>query len=541
MKMDARARGQTMVLFALTIMLLTLLVLMTLSISTKVKEKMELDAVADAAAYSNAVVTARVFNEVALLSRGQIGKMVSMAGVQSLISWSSYYRAQVEATRKSYTIAQIPYDIIALACCIPFSPCNSACKCAVKAIKDIGDARDKLDQYQQKLKDKWEDLDKSAADQVRNLQLAAVTLYGAQLERYFRLRSKLGGQSVANDIVNKAKAGSPWPGEWSAPGGADEVSMDEAVGLPILSGLGGAALPVNPFNSHHIYAAMGSRGFSFTTNRFMGEEVLTAQLMQQMPKQDVVVVTNQGSAYFASSMNHGKLFPSGAFSWADDHAQGIGNVVTFNRGEAPCPPISVGFSGASASVRSTDSGDDTDEHVWSPGGESEEQERHTLGACVADCPGIWPMFVDYNPANLVTGGGNVWGQPKNHAVIQRNYGARLGNPDPWSLFFQFRFTNTSDSADSQFDARGIRLGPQNGNLDISKQTALSTGIAYYHRRDHWKEPPNLLNPYWRATLVPFDVDSNGPDDVKKSLGNAGASWAGDAFQALKDHGYKGGP
>jgi Putative Flp pilus-assembly TadE/G-like len=551
MKRPSTARGQTLVLFAVTMLMTALLVMMTLAISTRVKEKMELQAVADAAAYSNAVVTARAYNEIALMSRAQIGKMVSMAAVQSLISWSSYYRAQVEATRRSYSIARLPY-IALLLCCIPTSGCTQYCGCARQAISDINDTRDKLAEHQQELRDKWERYDVRAGQQAKNLHTAAWVLYGGQVERYGRLRDKLGGQEVARDIVREARAGSRWPGEWSAPGSGDEVSIEEAVGIPLLSGRGGAIipmpLPLPGAKNHHIYAAMGSRGYTFTTQRSRGAVPIIAQLKRQLPREDQVLATNSGNAYFATAMNHGRLFPSGEFSWADDHSDPrmgpFANITTFNRGQPPCFRSSIGFANASSRVRSTSDDDNTDVHVWSPGGEAEEVERHNLGICIGlDCPGIWPMFVDYNPLQVVSGEDNLWGQPKNHAVIQRDYSVRSTprNRDPWILDFSFDFTGTSESAQSGFDNRGVRLSPQNGNLDISRQTALSTGIAYYHRYDHWKEPPNLLNPYWRATLVPFDVDEDGPSDVRKTLRNVGVDWAAEAAGALEAAQYKGGP
>jgi hypothetical protein len=198
-------------------------------------------------------------------------------------------------------------------------------------------------------------------------------------------------------------------------------------------------------------------------------------------------------------------------------------------------------------VRSNEQQDNTDVHIWTPGMRPDiepPQQRHTLGSCVG-CPGIWPMFVDYNDLHLVTGEGNLWGQPKNYAVVQRDYSVRMQGPvsnrDPWTRFFTFDFTGSGGSSGTAFDNRGIQLSPQNGNIDISKQTALSAGIAYYHRHGHWKEPPNLLNPYWRATLVPYDVDSDGPDDVRDTLQAAGVDWAAEAARALKAHGYTGGP
>jgi hypothetical protein len=550
MKRATAARGQTLVLFSLTMLLTSVLVLLTLSIGTRVKEKMELQAVADAGAYSNAVITARAYNEIALMSRAQIGKMVSLAAVQSLISWSSYYRAQVEATRRSYALARLPYDILRL-CCIPTSGCTQFCACANLARTQINLTRTQLLLHQLQLDAQWQNLDRAAGQQAENLHAATLVIYGGQLERYFRLRDKLNNQGVVRDIVDKAKAGSRWSGEWSAPPGADDVTMDEAVGIPIASGWGGAVLPYPLARNHHVYAAMGSRGWSFTTQRTLGGPVISLALMRIIADpRDNVLVTNTGSAYFATIPNHGGLFPSGEFSWAEDHADPIGsfaNITRFGRGMAPCPPTTIGFSNAQTLLRSTDRGDATDLHIWSPGWRPDlepPQQRHTLSQCIGiDCPGIWPPFVDYNDLQLVRGS-NLWGQPKNYAVVQRDYSVRMQAPpdqrDPWTRFFNFDFTGSGGSG-SSFDNRGIRLSPQNGGLDISRQTALSAGIAYYHRHGHWKEPPNLLNPYWRATLVPYDVDADGRTDVEDTLQSAGVDWAADAARGLRINGYKGGP
>jgi hypothetical protein len=77
-----------------------------------------------------------------------------------------------------------------------------------------------------------------------------------------------------------------------------------------------------------------------------------------------------------------------------------------------------------------------------------------------------------------------------------------------------------------------------GGMDISRQTSVSTGVTYYHRRDHWREPPNLLNPYWRATLATDDVDG---EDMTDALNDSSVGWAADAYNALKAQGYRGMP
>jgi hypothetical protein len=283
---------------------------------------------------------------------------------------------------------------------------------------------------------------------------------------------------------------------------------------------------------------MGSRGFTFVTTRGMiSTGILNDRLRRDfMPsRRDTLLVVNSGSAYFASDQNHGRLFPSGKFSWADDHGT---NFVRFERAWAPCPRYSF-LMPTFAHVKSTDRQEDSDEHFWFPTlGWDEEpaRERHTLGSCLdpLSCPGMWPIFVDYSPVRVVQQSDN-WGQPKNYAVIQRDYRVR-DRADPWSLDFRFNFTGQQPT---EFDNRGVRLAD---GTDISRQTALSAGIAYYHRRDHWREPPNLLNPYWRATLVPLTVDAQGRGgDVADTLDSVNAPWAADAWRALRGAGYQGGP
>ena len=56
-------------MMALTMMLIALMVCLTLGIGMKVKEKAEAQTLADTAAYSQAVMTARTFNSIALLNR----------------------------------------------------------------------------------------------------------------------------------------------------------------------------------------------------------------------------------------------------------------------------------------------------------------------------------------------------------------------------------------------------------------------------------------------------------------------------------------
>jgi hypothetical protein len=286
--------------------------------------------------------------------------------------------------------------------------------------------------------------------------------------------------------------------------------------------------------THHLGAAMGSSGYSFVTNRSGGGTRLAAALnMAKMPKPDYVVMTDTGNSWWGPSNNDGGSM-SGKTSWADDHGS---STVFFLRNQAPCPPM-VGYGSARKSyVKSTDQQDSSDQHVWAPGSDQDPaRTRHTMGKC-NECPGIWPGFLDYEDGRI-TNTGDLFGQPKNFAVIQRDYQTRGERADPWNLLFRFRFT---PSKEVKFSNSGINMTSEGQSLDISKQTALSAGLAYYHRMDRWKETPNFFNPYWRATLVPATVDSQGKGDVGTALKKAGVPWADDAWKALSGKGYKGGP
>ncbi|RKH41508.1 pilus assembly protein [Corallococcus sicarius] len=533
------SRGQTLVLFVLTLLLMTLLVCLTLSLGSKVKEKMETQAVADAVAYSQAAQTARVFNEMALMSRAQIGHMVSQAAVNSLINWSSYYRSQVGAAVGAYQIASAPYWAL-VPCCFPYSGCSQFCGCAVGAIATINTSVARLAAYDAMIAARWEGLEAPAARRAMLLGRAAQLLFlDGQVLEYARYMLEMTDEKVAKRIVEDAQSGSPFGGEIRS---NSNTAINE-----VMPGIG-AVLP-DILSQHHVFAAIGSRGHSFVTKRNFyptADWAVTGGIQAQAITPPDVFMSQGGfgAGYWSAIPDHAGFGSSDVAAIADDH--GFGSVV-FNRGRPPCPTTSGGMMISASLLRATDIMDGSDMHAWLPSATSglgmdmePAQTRHDMGRCtrlgIGRCPSVWPMFMDYNYVHLVTPD-NVWGQPKNYAVIQRDYAQRAGaGGDPWDLLFRFRF-NPSNSG-TEFDNRGVRLGPMFGGMDISQQTAVSTGISYYHRREHWREPPNLLNPYWRATLVTDDVDE---EDMTDALDDSSVGWASEAYRALKAQGYKGMP
>ncbi|PTL84616.1 pilus assembly protein TadG-related protein [Vitiosangium sp. GDMCC 1.1324] len=528
-----RRRGQTLVVFALTLLLLVLMVTMTLSIGMKAKEKMELQTVADAAAYSNAVATARAFNSISLMNRALMGHMVAMTGVESLISWSSYYRASIHAAVNAY---DQPFDVYALIaatnCPLPNPASVKLCQCSTKAMTDISRAQSDLRRADSRLRNNWNRLDQRAGLEAKKLQIG--TISAEQQDVYKQLTESVIESKLAESIVKEADKGARFSGELKAlEVGVNKRELEGGWGC---SGEGAACSRRDAGHKlHFVDAAMGSRGYAFVTGRGQGG-LIQMKLQTVMPSGDVVTsVTNSGSGYFPAEgrMTHSAQSIDATEVWGDDH----GTVsILFTRGQAPCPPVLPGSSGARAHVRSNHQGDSSDEHQWT-GGSDTNAQIHTMGTCT-QCPGMWPSHMDYN-YKLVTRDADNWGQPKNYAVIQRDYKQRPDKrADPWNLLFRFRFSPSR--AGTTFDNRGIQLSPANGGTDISEATALSAGIAYYKREGNfWREPPNFLNPFWRATLVSAHVDEQGEQrDVAQAL-NAAAPFSADAYRALKREGYEG--
>lgn len=210
-------------------------------------------------------------------------------------------------------------------------------------------------------------------------------------------------------------------------------------------------------------------------------------------------------------------------------------MVFFLRNQAPCPPGIPGPGRPEAHVRSNDSSGAAglDEHRWSGGQDpANRRNQHTMGSC-NNCPGMWPPHMDYN-WGLLNDATNVFGQPKTYAVMERDLGKRPAKQaDPWNLLFNFRFLRNGSG--TEFDNTGLKLVSQ-GGTDISKAVALSTGMAYYHRVGAgYREPPNFLNPFWRATLVPGNIDVAGVSHIVESLPDGEGKRV---VQALDSAGYK---
>lgn len=516
-----RPRGQTLVLFSLTLLLLALMVTLTVSFGLRVRERMELQTIADAAAYSDAVAAARTFNVMAVMNRTEWSLLVAQSATQAYISWTSAYWGSINAlktTGYAWAQAEIP-----ITCTPPQIPAAQA---------ELELWLTALNTESTTIQGKWDGPDKAASGLVRSLNGIQASMQDNDFsQNYKKLEDLMKNQKLAGDVVAQAQPLSPWKmtAHPSAPDDNNnrELSRDCKTGVacdPMPPGPGSANSGDNSImHQYEIY--MGSRGDGFTTGRAGGAMLITAKLDQVLAGYGTSLYTGTGSSYRSDQFDgprHGQQANPGAAQSDDD-----GNVSfagTFGGCAIAIPPQSV-VADVLANLNSN-----PDRHTWTGGVCPNQADiTHTLIGDIAG--GNWPIVIDYN-TDKAQDKDDIHGQPKIFSIIQRDYDGRIdGQPEPYILNFKFKFTPSSNA---KFDNRGIAVGGS-GNM---KQTAAATGLAYYHRGGDWAEPPNFMNPFWRATLVVPDVDKTGKDDVIKAVGNADPL-AEQAAKQLDSNGFKG--
>ncbi len=541
------------------VLVLVLATMATMSLAHLTHQKMELQVASDTAAYSQAVAAARAFNSVALLNRAQVATMVALSGVDSAVSYASSYRAALNATWYSYAYelrreycngnptsgSTIPIrlcpgdgadgdgiyrsdvdcrwahhgeDAATRQMCFGQGAVN-ACRVHYEiygwgALPPSAEGRMNPNGRMplmrlefDRIKAIWQALDDAAGEQARNVQSEAF--------KYHELQGAALGEARG--------AIAAWPGTALAIVGATPNAPSTGVALREYEASTGGG-----FIDNSLEAAMGSRAHPFITLRTDGARALEQQIERVLAPSgaspaEVTIAPLVGNGYFATSRIHGARPATTFAGWGDDHS-----VVSANYLGPDATVTPAANTGAAAFplqfeawVQSTDEQDTADKHDWCPEDFQPEavppDERHTLhphtvppppaiDEC-ADTSCIWPAFYDTN-AGLVADPGDVWGQPKMLVTATKSL---AGQADPWNLFMRFSFARGGGGQQIDFTDQHAVAGV------VPQLQSLAAGMAYYHRPGHWKEPPNLFNPYWRATLVRSNIDATGRGDIGSSI------------------------
>lgn len=486
--MKRRRRGQTLLLMALTMLLLVIMVTITLSIGMRAREKMELQTMADAAAYSNAVASARVYNTISVWNRAQVSHMVVLAGAQSHISYSSWYLATLQTTAIAAGAAA---TACGLACANPWL----ACMCP--SCVNTGRVAIAFQREFNQVRNRYQNLDRLAGVEARLLQTRAAN-YGRMGQGLYLLHLANVAQGLLNpDVLRLAVPDAGRRGEYDFLTSADVGVTAAELGLRARQQSSRGPYPSLP-------AAHGSRESEFIRNRGIASlipPVRPTLLFAQNQGLGTPSIAS-GGAYFGRGM-HDTHERDAQESWACDHGVSSAGLVF-----GGCLPWVVPPVPTTARLRSTDSAANRSEHTWTPGGSAHSgnaRNVHALGSCGGRCPSVWVLRQEFNinpdDVNESNARDDQWKQPKHLVALERNYSARTVQ-DPWNLAFNFSVLGGSGAQ--------VDIGRQNTG-GMNRQLALSAGMTYYHRHMDdvgldWQEPPNFFNPFWRATLVPADID-----------------------------------
>jgi hypothetical protein len=550
-------RGQSLVLACLYMLLLVVMVLMTLGISQRVREKIELNTLAESTAYSNAVATARAYNAVSLMNRAAIAHWINLAGVESLISWTGLFFAEYYAMLEGLvpTSAFTYYDTLSPPTVngLPGYSASSDCEMAMANV--LWNPFNEL--YNNDLKIDWLQFINDAAragQQGRRLQDAIGSLKGAEVAVVDSARTIVTGNQLGAEISQLAQQPdlSTSVGGVSAPNAmwmsAAQPGLDsDKMWWAVMD----ARSPWVKNRSNDPISRLEralKRAYDkiFASPPYALIDVLTRQPFGQLKVEGSVTFdfTSHGHGCFGSDFPTCEAGPDWTNALAQDLAHGVAHInITRIKGtikggrSVNCPGYTRTVSMDNESrVKASDSFHDDDYAWWdykkyggssSSGGTTSPvmsqvdqvaYTEHTMGPCT-DNYLLRPCHSVYVPIVGLDQSHPLEGQAKNYAGLSRDHSRHAsGSKDPWDVKMSFGFGGTPASIDL---AKGAD----------EPAVSVGTGIAYYHRRGHFTEMPNLFNPYWRATLIGAQ---RGSDDLGGLPGTAGAAWA-----ALKAAGYRG--
>ncbi|MBK7862129.1 MAG: hypothetical protein IPJ65_26645 [Archangiaceae bacterium] len=461
MPLPSRAPGQALVLFALTLMVLTLMALVTLSFGVRIKERLELQTVADTAAYDSAVLEARAFNTVAVVNRTEWSLLVAQSAAQSYLSWATEYRSAIEGLGDH----------------LPSTPACAGVRSALST------ERDRVQQV-------WARSELEAFRELQRLARVQEELLREESRReYAHLERLVKRQEVTTEVLSAAREGLRGTVSSTGDNGKNTQQLAADCNAAVACDISRPDFERYRRNwtiMRHQHELMhGTRGDPFTTGRLGGDRAMQQALSRALGNA-AVTFTGDGSSYRSHRIfTHGgefaegpgnaiypRLMPSSAMS--DDH----GRLTVAAPGcRASFTPTAWLRTGAEAALNV---------HTWGDGAVQRHcPDEHAANHALPDLGQGhgWPLIIDYNDQapEVLASSGLMFGQPT--TVVELTRDTANAARDFWELRFDWLGRASYDPA------------------PLQRSRARSRGLAYYHRGGAWAEPPNFVNPFWRATLI----------------------------------------
>jgi hypothetical protein len=473
------ARGQTLVLGALSFLILALMVVLSFNLSHALRKKISLQQHSDVLAYSMAVMEARALNYYAVSNRSIAASYVAMNSLHA-------YMAAASVTGQMMRAASENFEKIAI---IEFGLC--AAKRDPKHCREGSQAVRISQKYSRAGRDydnKVRGLEGNFNTLQRGLDQLVDNLHASQAQVHQRTRESLrDGQAHGLSQLTRVNA----PGASALPEEVGKLNTNEfdcAVdGKPCSGSVANSAPKARARVMTEV--ANASRP-SWPANRGLSGSFpshLHSRFLQELRN-----IPGEGSHYPVRHVGTAKTAQSSGEVHGSGQASGNEGLVIaadeegrmFNKWKH-----GLWESKYKSEVWSSQTGGGhTSRFAHSGQHRFEGVNARDLDTCTRSGNCFMKFRANDDPQR-------DWGQPRVYSYLTRSLrGDDKGKPLPWEL---------NRSATVTF-----RQGATTGKLTLAagEGAALSKALVYYHRlgdKDGWREAPNLFAPYWRAKLHPF--------------------------------------
>lgn len=473
------ARGQTLVLGALSFLILALMVVLSFNLSHALRKKISLQQHSDVIAYSMAVMEARALNYYAVSNRSIAASYVAMNSLHAYMAAASVTGQMMRAASENFEKIAIVFE---LPRCNPKKPTHC------KHMRDALRISQKYSRAGRDYDNKVRGLESSFNTLQKGLDQLMDNLHASQAQVHQRtLESLRDGQAHGLSQLTRVNA----PGASALPEEVGKLNTNEfdcAVDGKPCSGSVASSAP--KARARVMTEVANASRPAWPANRGLSDDFpshlhprFLEELLNSIPGEGVHRLSEHGGTAKTAQT-------SGEVNGPGQAPGNEGLVIAANEKGHVFNYWKHGFWES-----------DYKSEVWSgrtggghkPGGAHSGQHRfegtntRDLNTCARNGNCFMKFRANDDPQR-------DWGQPRVYSYLTRSLrGDDKGKPLPWEL-------NRSASVT-------FRQGATTGKLTLAADegAALSKALVYYHRfgANGWREAPNLFAPYWRAKLHPF--------------------------------------
>jgi hypothetical protein len=483
-------RGQALVLACLSLLLLALMMLLSFNLSYALRQKTQLQQHSDALAYSMAVLEARSLNYFASSNRAIAASYVTMNNVHGYMAAASVTSAMMDAAGENF----LQISGIEGGLCAACKGMCSHCIHAIEALKVKKDFNDEAKKYRNKIKQQESKFNKAVSD----LDKMMDTIHSSQRSVFDETAKALGdGSSLSLSKLRTINA--PKASELnSSVGSLNEAEYNCAIDGKNCSGSGKPSNSANKTRAVVMAQVANASRNEWAAKRggipptYLNPTFLNRLQTQIQKDGSTAIKSHDGTA--KTVKNESELDSDGSTGNDGSKSAGHEHGSLFSQWKH-----GVGTSSYDVKVVSDSSGG---EHTQNQAHSGSHNFEGTNAADLASCGSNGNCFMAFRADQDPN---HDFGQPHVYSYVTQRLRAESVSEAPWQL---------NDSASVRFK-HGDREGKM--TLAADEGAAMSKALVYYHRLGHWREPPNMFNPFWRAKLHPFR-----PEEASKVLEQAGS-------------------